>query len=94
MTSSSNAPARERLFQTPFADRIRQEAGVPTIAEGSISSYQDINSVVAAGRADLCCLGRALMFDPHFVRRAAHAQGYPLAWPPVYHLARKFDPRL
>ena len=53
-----------RLFQTPFADRIRQEVGIATMAVGNISSYMDVNTIIAAGRADLCLLARAHLFDP------------------------------
>jgi len=86
-------PARGRLFQTQYADRIRNEVGIPTMAVGRISSYQDINSIVAAARADLCVLGRAMLFDPHFCRRAAYEQGHDLPWPDAYWAAREFVPR-
>ncbi|MFL5863409.1 MAG: bifunctional salicylyl-CoA 5-hydroxylase/oxidoreductase, partial [Solirubrobacteraceae bacterium] len=51
-------PAFGRSFQTPFADRIRNEVGIPTIAVGAIASYDDVNTIVLAGRADLCALAR------------------------------------
>ncbi len=77
-------PKYGRLFQTPFAERVRMEAGIPTMAVGNISSYTDVNSVIAAGRADICALARAHLFDPYWVRHAAEAQGWELQWPVQY----------
>ena len=57
--TKAEQPAYGRSYQTPFADRIRNEVGIATIAVGAISSYDDVNSVLLAGRADLCALGRA-----------------------------------
>ena len=77
-------PAFGRSYQTPFADRIRNEAGIATIAVGAISSYDDVNSILLAGRADLCAIGRAHIYDPHWTLHAAADQGYrgPAAeWP-------------
>jgi anthraniloyl-CoA monooxygenase len=86
-------PAFGRLYQVPFSDRIRHEANIPTMAVGAISSYADVNSVLAAERADLCCLARAHLFDPYWTRHAAQQQGYDLPWPDQYQLARDFSPR-
>ncbi|HXP22465.1 MAG TPA: bifunctional salicylyl-CoA 5-hydroxylase/oxidoreductase [Streptosporangiaceae bacterium] len=69
-------PAFGRSYQTPFADAIRHQAGIATIAVGVISSYDDVNSIILAGRADLCALGRAHLFDPNWTLHAAAAQGY------------------
>ena len=69
-------PAYGRSFQTPFADRIRHEVGIPTIAVGAISSYDDVNTIVLAGRADLCALARPHLYDPHWTLHAAADQGY------------------
>jgi anthraniloyl-CoA monooxygenase len=77
-------PAYGRSFQTPFADRIRNEAGIPTIAVGAISSYDDVNTIVLAGRADLCALARPHLYDPHWTLHAAADQGWPLEWVPQY----------
>ena len=55
-------PAFGRSYQTPFADSIRNRTGIATVAVGVISSYDDVNSLVLAGRADLCALGRAHRF--------------------------------
>jgi anthraniloyl-CoA monooxygenase len=81
------APAFGRSYQTPFADRIRNEAGIATMAVGVISSYDDVNSILLAGRSDLCLLGRAHLYNPNWTLHAAAEQGYagpaaewPLAW--------------
>jgi len=77
-------PAFGRSYQTPFADAIRNQAGIATIAVGVISSYDDVNSIILAGRADLCALGRAHLFDPNWTLHAAADQGYSgpgAAWP-------------
>ncbi|HEY2297892.1 MAG TPA: bifunctional salicylyl-CoA 5-hydroxylase/oxidoreductase [Jatrophihabitans sp.] len=69
-------PAFGRSYQTPFADRIRNETGIATMAVGNISSYDDVNSILLAGRADLCALGRAHLYDPNWTVHAAADQGY------------------
>ncbi len=78
------APAFGRSYQTPFADAIRNRVGIATIAVGMISSYDDVNSIILAGRADLCALGRAHLYDPNWTLHAAAEQGYDgpaAAWP-------------
>ncbi|WP_188194764.1 bifunctional salicylyl-CoA 5-hydroxylase/oxidoreductase [Nonomuraea sp. SYSU D8015] len=81
-------PAFGRSYQTPFADLIRrlvaEPAGVKVIAVGAISSYDDVNSILLAGRADLCALGRAHLYNPHWTLQAAAEQDYRgqgAAWP-------------
>jgi anthraniloyl-CoA monooxygenase len=77
-------PAFGRSFQTPFADAIRNQTGIATIAVGAISSYDDVNSIILAGRADLCAIGRAHLYDPNWTLHAAAAQGYSgegATWP-------------
>ena len=78
------APEYGRLYQTPFAERVRLEAGVPTMTVGAVTSYADVNSVLAAGRADLVAIARGHLFDPYWIRHAAFEQGWPLPWPPQY----------
>ena len=63
-TVPDQRPVYGRLFQTPFSDRIRHEADIPTMTVGAIASYADVNSILAAGRADLCVLARAHLYDP------------------------------
>ncbi|MGZ9929050.1 oxidoreductase [Streptomyces sp. NC-S4] len=69
-------PRYGRSYQTPYADLIRNATGVPTIAVGAISTYDDVNSIILAGRADLCGVGRAQLHDPLWTLHAAAAQGY------------------
>ncbi|GAA4217099.1 oxidoreductase [Actinocatenispora rupis] len=83
---SDERPAFGRSYQTPYADRIANEVGRETgltvIAVGAISSYDDVNSILLAGRADLCALGRTHLYDPQWTLHAAAAQGYAGAeWP-------------
>jgi anthraniloyl-CoA monooxygenase len=80
-------PAFGRSYQTPFADAIRNQIGIPTIAVGVISSHDDVNSLLLAGRADLCAVGRAHLYDPSWTLHAAADQDYvgpgatwPLPW--------------
>jgi anthraniloyl-CoA monooxygenase len=82
--TKAEKPAFGRSYQTPFADRIRNQDGIATIAVGVISSYDDVNSILLAGRADLCAMGRAHLYDPHWTLHAAADQQYtgPAAeWP-------------
>ena len=92
-TVADAQPAFGRLYQVPFSDRIRHEARVPTMTVGAISSFGDVNSILAAERADLCCLARGHLVNPYWTRHAAQQQGYDLAWPDPYQLARGFSPR-
>ncbi|WP_406638820.1 bifunctional salicylyl-CoA 5-hydroxylase/oxidoreductase [Amycolatopsis sp. WGS_07] len=82
---SEEKPKFGRSYQTPYADRIRNEVGrrygTAVIAVGAISSYDDVNSLILAGRADLCALGRTHLFNPQWTLHAAAAQEYPVAWP-------------
>ncbi|MFE1425471.1 bifunctional salicylyl-CoA 5-hydroxylase/oxidoreductase [Streptomyces fungicidicus] len=80
-------PEFGRSYQTPFADRVRHEAGVPVIAVGAISSWDDVNSLILAGRTDLCALARPHLYDPHWTLHAAAEQGYEgpgVVWPAPY----------
>jgi anthraniloyl-CoA monooxygenase len=92
-TVPDQQPVYGRLFQTPFADRIRHEIGMNTMAVGNISSYMDVNTIIAAGRADLCVLARAHLFDPYWTRHAAWMLGYPLPWPDPYKSMERYMPR-
>jgi anthraniloyl-CoA monooxygenase len=92
-TVRDQRPAYGRLYQTPFSDRIRHEAGIPTATVGAIGSYADVNSIIAAGRADLCALARAHLYDPYWTRHAAWEQGYDLGWPDQYVSVKTFTPR-
>lgn len=92
-------PAFGRSYQTPFADRIRHEvagpAGVAVIAVGAISSVDDVNSILLAGRADLCALGRTHLYNPQWTLQAAAEQEYrgPGAqWPQQFAAGRRRPP--
>ena len=92
-TVPDQRPVYGRLFQTPFADRVRHEAAIPTMTVGNISSYADVNSILVAGRADLCVLARAHLYDPYWTRHAAYEQGYALPWPDPYGALARYTPR-
>ncbi|MEV6403788.1 bifunctional salicylyl-CoA 5-hydroxylase/oxidoreductase [Streptomyces bobili] len=84
---AEEVPEYGRSYQTPFADRIRHEARIPVIAVGAISSWDDVNSLLLAGRADLCALARPHLYDPHWTLHAAAEQGYDgpgALWPAPY----------
>ncbi len=89
-------PEYGRSYQTPFADRIRNEVGrahgVAVIAVGAISSYDDVNSLLLAGRADLCALGRTHLYDPQWTLHAAAEQDYDgpgAVWPDQFRAGRR-----
>ncbi|WP_328751114.1 bifunctional salicylyl-CoA 5-hydroxylase/oxidoreductase [Streptomyces sp. NBC_00285] len=80
-------PQYGRSYQTPYADRIRHETGIPVIAVGAISSWDDVNSLILAGRTDLCALARPHLHDPNWTLHAAAEQGYDgpgAVWPDPY----------
>jgi anthraniloyl-CoA monooxygenase len=84
-TSTAARPVYGRMFQTPLSDRIRNEAGIPTITVGNITEPDQANAIIAAGRADLIALGRPHLHDPNWTLRAAAELGYTgLDWPPQY----------
>ncbi|HEY1174569.1 MAG TPA: bifunctional salicylyl-CoA 5-hydroxylase/oxidoreductase, partial [Phytomonospora sp.] len=94
---SDERPAYGRSFQTPYADRIRHELsadfpGVTVIAVGAISSYDDVNSIILAGRADLCALGRTHLYDPQWTLHAAVEQDYPMPWPKPFAAGKRKPP--
>ncbi len=92
-TVADQRPVYGRQFQTPFSDRIRHEADVPTMAVGNISSFTDVNTILAAGRADLVLMARAHLWDPYWTRHAAYEMGWPLPWPPQYATLNRYTPR-
>jgi anthraniloyl-CoA monooxygenase len=92
-TTVAAKPAYGRLYQTPYADRVRHEAGIATMTVGNISTWADVNSILVAGRADLCVLARAHLYDPYWTRHAATEQGYDLAWPDPYVSVAGYQPR-
>jgi len=84
-TSTDARPIYGRMFQTPFSDRIRNEANIATMAVGNIYETDHVNSILIAGRADLVCLGRPHLADPYWTLHAAIALGdNDTAWPLPY----------
>ena len=78
-------PVYGRLFQTPYSDQVRNVAKLVTMAVGNITDFDQVNGILAAGRADLVALGRPHLIDPHWTLRAAAAQDYRDQWvPPPY----------
>ena len=89
MTTPQAAPIYGSMFQTPFADRIRNEAGIPTMALGNIQNWDQINTILVAGHADLCVLARPHLADPYFTLHAAADQRYSgIHWPNQYLAAK------
>jgi len=83
--SKQEKPVYGRMFQTPFADRIRNEVGIATMAVGAISEADHVNSIIAAGRADLCAVARPHLANPAWTLTEAAKIGYtPIAWPKQY----------
>ncbi len=90
--TKAERPAFGRSYQTPYADTIRNRLGIPTIAVGVISSYDDVNSILMAGRADLCALGRVHLYDPMWTLHAAVEQDYDgpgAVWPDPWRAGRR-----
>ncbi|NSX56274.1 bifunctional salicylyl-CoA 5-hydroxylase/oxidoreductase [Parasulfitobacter algicola] len=88
-TSTDAQPIYGRMFQTPFSDRIRNEAGIKTMAVGNIYEADHVNSILMAGRADLVCLARPHLADPYWTLHAATDLGDRLeTWPLPYEAGR------
>ena len=81
-TSPNAKPVYGRMWQTPFSDRIRNEAHIPTIAVGNVTEADQVNSIIAAGRADLVALARPHLADPAWTLHAAAELGYADQWWP------------
>jgi len=88
-TTTDAKPVFGRLWQTPYSDRIRNEARVPTIAVGNITEADQVNSIIAAGRADLVAIGRPHLADPQWTLHAAAQLGFAgMRWPVQYYLGK------
>jgi anthraniloyl-CoA monooxygenase len=84
-THAHARPVYGRMFQTPLSDRIRNEGHVPTIAVGNITEADQVNAIIAAGRADLVALARPHLTDPNWTQHAAAQLGFrDQWWPPQY----------
>jgi anthraniloyl-CoA monooxygenase len=88
-TSPDAKPVYGRMFQTPYADRIRNEVGIATMAVGNITDVDQVNAILAGGRADLVALGRPHLADPFWALHAAAQLGYRDAQWPVQYVAGK-----
>ncbi|MEC4719758.1 bifunctional salicylyl-CoA 5-hydroxylase/oxidoreductase [Noviherbaspirillum sp. CPCC 100848] len=87
--SKQEQPVFGRMFQTPFSDRIRNEVGIPTIAVGAIYEADHANSIIAAGRADLCAIARPHLANPAWTLNEAAKIGYTgIEWPKPYRPAK------
>lgn len=83
--SKKQKPVYGRMYQTPFSDRIRNEVGIATMAVGAISEADHVNSIIAAGRADLCAVARPHLANPAWALQEAAKIGYHgVAWPKQY----------
>ncbi len=83
--SAAQKPTYGRMYQTPFADRVRQEAGIATIAVGAIQEADHVNSIIASGRADLCAVARPHLANPAWTLTEAAKIGYTAVnWPAPY----------
>jgi anthraniloyl-CoA monooxygenase len=92
-TSPHAQPIYGRAYQTPFADAIRNEVGIPTLTVGNITTADQINTILLAGRADLCALARPHLKDPYFTLRAAEElEQWDVDYPDQY-LSAKPRPR-
>jgi anthraniloyl-CoA monooxygenase len=87
--SKAEQPVYGRMFQVPLSDRIRNEIGVSTIAVGNIFDGDHVNTIIAAGRADLCAVARPHLADPAWTLHEAAKQGYTDVWWPLPYLAGK-----
>jgi anthraniloyl-CoA monooxygenase len=88
-THPDEKPIYGRMYQTPFADQIRNEMNIPVMAVGNIYEIDHVNSILVAGRADLCCLARPHLSNPFWTLQAAAKQGYAEHRWPVQYLSGK-----
>lgn len=88
--SKAEKPVFGRMYQTPFSDRVRNEAGVPTMAVGAIFEADHVNSIIASGRADLCALARPHLADAAWTLRESARIGFvDVTWPKQYFPAKR-----
>jgi anthraniloyl-CoA monooxygenase len=89
--SKAERPVYGRMFQVPFSDQIRNEAGIATIAVGNIFEGDHVNTIIAAGRADLCAVARPHLADPSWTLHEAAKQGFTDVWWPLPYLGGKIQ---
>lgn len=83
-TTTMAQPVYGRMFQAPFADRIRNTLDIPTISVGNIQNWDQINTLIVSGQCDLCALARPHLYDPYFTLHAAAEQNFDVTWPKQY----------
>jgi len=89
-TTPDAKPVYGRMFQTWLSEQVRNEAGIPTIAVGNITTWDQVNTILAAGRADLVALARPHLTNPHFTLAASAFYGYEAQrWPEAYATAKE-----
>ncbi len=89
-TTPDAQPVYGRMFQTPFSEQVRNEAGIPTMAVGNITTADQVNTIVAAGRADLVALARPHLTNPHFTLEASARHDHTAQlWPVQYESAKE-----
>jgi anthraniloyl-CoA monooxygenase len=88
-TVPTQQPLYGRMWQTPFADKVRNEIGIATMAVGNIYECDHVNSIIASGRADLCAIARPHLANPAWTLQAAALQGFDAQWWPHQYLSGK-----
>ncbi len=83
-TSPLALPVYGRMYQAPFADRIRNELKMPTMSVGNIQNWDHVNTLLVSGACDLCALARPHLYDPYFTLHAAADQNWDVSWPNQY----------
>ena len=93
-SSGGNSPGQKitlgPMYQTPFAERIKKEAGILTGAVGLITTTGQAEGIITNGQADLIILARQLLREPYFPLHAAHDLGVDVPWPPQYDRAKRY----
>jgi anthraniloyl-CoA monooxygenase len=84
-TAPEQQPVYGRMYQTPFADLVRHEVGIPTMSVGAITTPDQVNTILLQGRADLVALARPHLSNPYFTLQAsAHYDYRAQPWPDQY----------
>jgi anthraniloyl-CoA monooxygenase len=89
-TDAREQPIYGRMFQTPFSEQVRIAAGIPTIVAGNIFTWDQVNTIIAAGRSDLVALARTHLYNPYFTQQAAAHYGYDALEFPDQYASAKF----
>ena len=88
--SPDQKPVYGRMYQTPFADEIRNQEGIATMAVGAITEADQVNSIIASGRADLCAIGRPHLANPAWTLSETAKIGYTqVNWPRQYSAGKR-----